>query len=172
VTSFFEWQGAGRFDPPRGAAMAQTPRVAALWFGFDRETFYLRVDPAAPAAPAAGSDGGGDPLAPLRGTRLVVAFSAEGRELEAEVSVDRVDLPELRELRPAPRELGRGDAFARLEMLELAILFKQLGLAPRTPFNLVVRLYEGEVLLARYPAEGHLALAVPDDSFEAENWSA
>ncbi|MGE4317561.1 MAG: glycoside hydrolase [Deferribacterales bacterium] len=46
VTSFFEWLGAGRFDLKydAGAMTASSNLLNMLWFGFDAENLYLRID--------------------------------------------------------------------------------------------------------------------------------
>src|SRR6185437_3088665 len=41
--SFYAWHGAGIFQVPRGAAMADSPLVERIHFGFDRATLYLRL---------------------------------------------------------------------------------------------------------------------------------
>lgn len=46
VTHFFEWTGAGRFDCLRaGGAMHRVDRLMqSIWFAYDREHFYIRLD--------------------------------------------------------------------------------------------------------------------------------
>ncbi|MCG3199323.1 MAG: hypothetical protein GHCLOJNM_03834 [bacterium] len=50
-THYYEWRAAARFDPVRsGGAMQQVSRtgVELVYFGVDKERFYLRVDPSRP----------------------------------------------------------------------------------------------------------------------------
>ena len=43
--AFYSWHGAGRYEVPRGAAMAELPAIETIHFGFDPRTLYLRLDP-------------------------------------------------------------------------------------------------------------------------------
>src|SRR5262249_28047215 len=47
--SYYAWRGAGHYEVPRGAAMADTPLVTSIHFGFDLDHLFLRLDPAAQA---------------------------------------------------------------------------------------------------------------------------
>jgi alpha-amylase/alpha-mannosidase (GH57 family) len=146
---FYDWQGAGRYRVPRGAAMADTPLVAVILFGFDKKTLYLRLEPA---------DGRAAELAEARvevevaiGQRRVVLSSTAGT-----LTVDG----------------ARGGSSVHGRTVELATPFSSLGAQPNDRLLITVRLFGGEAPLARYPADGALALTVPGDGFEAENWSA
>jgi len=149
---FYDWQGAGRYRVPRGAAMADTPLVAAVLFGFDRKTLYLRLEPAdGRAAELAAARLEVDVALPSQGDRhVLVASSPSG------LSVDG-------------RREG-GSVHGRT--LELAVPFSAFGARADDRLLLTLRLFAGDAPLARYPADGALALTVPGDGFEAENWSA
>jgi len=167
VTSFYEWDGAGFWDIPRGSAMGESrPLLARIFYGFDRTHFYVRLDP--PDADRKTTD----PLCALHGTEVRLLLRAGERHLGVRVSVDAVALPLVEEYAPEPRELGHGTGFARVEILELGVALSTLGLSPRQPVELIVQVMSDGVALARYPRDGHLAFVVPDAQFEAENWSA
>jgi len=167
--SFYEWHGAAVFDVPRGAAMADSPLVERIHLGFDRDRLFVRVDPSTSALSSAGLDG----------TLLDVELERAGRRV-------RLRLPVLQQGNGAPRwtlaekmpegeywrELGSGGpAEVVRSWVALAAPFAQLGLRPGEAVQVAVRLQRGEVALARYPTDGWLELTVPDDAFEAENWS-
>lgn len=46
VTSYFEWMGAGRFQPDNrsGAMHSDEPRIRDVYYGADRENLYVRLD--------------------------------------------------------------------------------------------------------------------------------
>ena len=164
--TFYEWHGAGRFEVPRGAAMADSPMVERIHFGFDRDHLYLRIDP----APAR--------VAELAAATLDVELTLEQRRLRLRLPLkpgtQRWTLAESEG--EAWREIGVGSP-ARIGSsqpisIELGAPFAQLGLAPGAKLGMSFRLLAGDVALARYPADGSLPLTVPDDAFEAENWSA
>ncbi len=149
---FYDWQGAGRYRVPRGAAMADSPLVAVVLFGFDRKTLYLRLEPAEGRA------------AELAGAR---------RELEVVVST-KADRRVVVSSTPAGLVIDgkRDGASAHGRTVELAAPFAALGATPNDRLLLTLRLFAGDAPLARYPADGALAVTVPGDGFEAENWSA
>jgi hypothetical protein len=151
---FYDWQGAGRYRVPRGAAMADTPLVAAVLFGFDRKTLYLRLEPAdGRAAELAAARLEVEVAAPGENARRIVLSSQKG-----ELTIDGT-------------RAGAG-ANAHGRTVELAAPFAELGAKPGDRLLLTLRLFAGDAPLARYPADGALALTVPGDGFEAENWSA
>ncbi|HZS36474.1 MAG TPA: glycoside hydrolase [Polyangia bacterium] len=160
--SFYEWHGAGRYDVPRGAAMADTPMIERIHFGFDPATLYLRLD----AAPARAAE--------LDGATLEIEIAAGARRLRVRVSGEKGDdgwrLYEAEG--DAWRDLGTGAPASARRPLELGVGFARLGVVPGEKLELAFRILRGEVALARYPQDGALALTVPDASFEAENWSA
>jgi hypothetical protein len=86
--------------------------------------------------------------------------------------VDAVDLPLVEQLAPEAKPLGRGVGFARVEIVEIGVSFATLEVRARDHIELVVEIVAGGVSVARYPRDGYLALQVPDENFEAENWSA
>jgi len=146
---FYDWQGAGRYRVPRGAAMADSPLVAAVLFGFDKKTLYLRLEP---------TDGR---AAQLATARLDVDVRVADRQLV--LSSTGAGLV-LAGARAGTRAHGR--------TIELATPFATLGARTHDKLLLTLRLYDGDAPLARYPADGAIAVTVPGDGFEAENWSA
>jgi hypothetical protein len=150
---FYDWQGAGRYAVPRGAAMADNPLVAAIRFGFDRTTLYLRLEP---------SEARASELAAVRldlelavgETRTVV--HARGDELVVEGVESR-----------------RGGHVVQRRTLELAAPLTLIGARAGDRLSLVLRLLDDVgAPLGRYPADGAIRVIVPGDEFEAENWSA
>ena len=45
VDSYFEWQGAGRFVDKGDSMMGQTSPFKEMYYGFDYESLYIRIDP-------------------------------------------------------------------------------------------------------------------------------
>src|SRR5262249_9802425 len=48
---FYEWHGSGHYQVPRGVAMAGSPLVETIHFGFDKTTLYLRLEVTEEAVP-------------------------------------------------------------------------------------------------------------------------
>jgi alpha-amylase/alpha-mannosidase (GH57 family) len=147
--AFYDWQGAGRYAVPRGAAMADNPLVATLLFGFDRANFYLRLEP----SPSRAHE--------LSSATVTLEIAAGERRIVARTVADEVAVDE-----------KRGGRVAHKKTLELAAPLSLLGVAAGEKLALVVRLDGNDAPLGRYPAAGAIAVTVPGDEFEAENWSA
>jgi hypothetical protein len=146
---FYDWQGAGRYRVPRGAAMADSPLVANVLFGFDKRTLYLRLEPA---------EGRAAELAAAR-LEVEVAGGARTRLLSSTSAGLHLDGQ-------------RQGASAHGRTVEIAVPFAPLEAKPGDRLLLTFRLFAGDAPLARYPADGALAVIVPGDEFEAANWSA
>jgi alpha-amylase/alpha-mannosidase (GH57 family) len=146
---FYDWQGAGRYRVPRGAAMADSPLVTAVLFGFDRKTLYVRLEPA---------EGRAAEVAAAR-VELEVAVGERRMVLSSTAAGVTVDGT-------------RAGSSAHGRTVELAVPFSSLAVKPKDALLLTIRLYDGDAPLGRYPAGGTLAVSVPGDGFEAENWSA
>jgi hypothetical protein len=156
-TDFFEWQGAGLYRPGqhRGSMHGGAQAFHVLHYGFDLESFHLRLDPVE-------SSGRSAEVA----TALRLTVIAPGRE-------EAVELPLAPDGRPRPgrsrgREAGRA-AFA--EVLEASVPFADLGLGRGTAVALTLHVLRGDVEVERLPRYGSLSLTVPGPEFEAIHWS-
>jgi hypothetical protein len=160
--TYFEWLNAGRYLPrgDRGTMSAATPsRVEALYFGFDVERLYLRLD----------------------------AHGGPVREQWADLDALRITFlePEAFELlvvRPATREpiaqlfqrdvpvSGSAIQAAADSILELAIPWSSLAVAQGDPVHWIVELIREEAVVERVPHEGAIETTVPSPDFELLMW--
>jgi hypothetical protein len=127
-----------------------------LRYGFDLEALYLRLDPAESAARAAEV-----------ATAVRVAVLATDRQ----TAIDFPLVPDgaVHPGRHRGDEIGKA-AFA--QVLEIALPFAALGLAPGMKVALSAFALRGEVEVERLPRYGFIAFTVPDANFEDVNWSA
>jgi hypothetical protein len=150
--------------------MAESALVERIRFGFDRTQLFVRVEPA--AARAAELDGAVVAIeisAANGGRRRLRVVGGDDRGARWELFVeDNGGWAEHGDGRPAAFRRRHGV----LEAIEVGVPFERLQLAPGTAIGLVVRIESGGVVLARYPSTGTLEMAVPDDAFEADHWSA
>jgi len=155
-TTFFEWQGSGLYRPGqhRGSMYGGAQAFHILRFGFDLTALYLRLDPAESPERAAEV-----------ATRVRVVVLAADRQ----TAIDFPLVPDgaVHPGRRGTEELGRA-AFARV--LELALPFQALGLAPGMKLALSTHALRGDVEVERLPRYGFLAFTVPDADFEQVNW--
>lgn len=155
-TTFFEWQGSGLYRPGqhRGSMYGGAQAFHVLQYGFDLSALYLRLDPA---------ESPGRSVEVANRVRVVLLAADRQTALDFPLVPDGV-------VRPGKRraeDLGQA-AFAQI--LELAIPFAPLGLAPGMKIALSVHALRGEVEVERLPRYGFLAFTVPDADFERVNW--
>jgi len=129
-------------------------RSTEIELGFDLTALYLRLDPAESPERAAEV-----------ATRVRVVVLAADRQ----TAIDFPLVPDgaVHPGRRAAEELGRA-AFA--QVLELALPFQALGLAPGMKLALSTHALRGDVEVERLPRYGFLAFTVPDADFEQVNW--
>jgi alpha-amylase/alpha-mannosidase (GH57 family) len=155
-TSYFEWQGAGLYRPGqhRGSMYGGAQAFHVLRYGFDLKAFYLRLDPAE---------------TPFRSAEVATGLRVAILAADRQTSIDFPVAPD-GQLRPGRR---RGDELGKVafaQVLELAIPFDALELAPGMKVALCVHALRGEVEVERLPRYGFLTFVVPDRDFERVNW--
>ncbi|HEY6101245.1 MAG TPA: glycoside hydrolase, partial [Anaeromyxobacter sp.] len=154
-TTYFEWQGSGLYYPGqhRGSMYGGAQAFHVLHYGFDLDALYLRLDPCESAARSA----------EVATTLRVAVISERQTAVEFALTPDGA----VRSGRRGSEEIGSA-AFS--QVLELAIPFSALGLAPGMKLALSVHALRGGVEVERLPRYGFLAFTVPDASFEHLNW--
>jgi alpha-amylase/alpha-mannosidase (GH57 family) len=168
ATSYYEWLPAGRVetDVPSGTMTGgerREPAVLELLFGFDLDHLYLRVDlSTAVRAKAANQLQCVVNFTAPANRRLVVTLKDHGAEAmlcerEADGWV------------PMARAMPR---VATGELLEVAVPFRDLGLAPREPFSFSVSILNGTIEVERHPPHRPIESAVPEPAFEKVHWKA
>jgi alpha-amylase/alpha-mannosidase (GH57 family) len=155
-TTYFEWQGAGlyRHGQHRGSMYGGAQSFNVLRYGFDLEALYLRLDPA--ESPARSAE---------VASHLKIALLAPEGQAWVEFEVAPDGQPRIG--RRQGHEAGR-IVFA--DIVEIAIPFRDLGLAPGARLALCVHALRNDIEVERLPRYGFVALAVPDRDFERVNW--
>jgi alpha-amylase/alpha-mannosidase (GH57 family) len=165
ITQFYEWADAGFLDltKARGSMHLSKNLLSALYFGFDAENLYLRLDPADDLRLV-----GGELQARVhiigrveRELRFAFRFGPPARK-RCEIWV-----PEGGGWRPA----GEIDSLAIDEIAELAIPFRVPDVRAGDELSFIVRLTKSEVEEDRFPKNGRIRLDVPDESYDSIHWS-
>lgn len=151
LPSYWEWLGAGLYLPGFGGAMYRgAGPFARMYFGFDPEHLFLRLDPLDPGSRL--------PIDELvveirgaKGTRSVVG-SWDGTSVELWLE---------------GRRMGQG-RYERI--LEMALAFEPLGLREGDRIGVAVRMIENKLEIQRMPEEGFLPIEVPGLHFEETLW--
>jgi alpha-amylase/alpha-mannosidase (GH57 family) len=170
-TSYFEWLGAGTLEIREVAgAMHRTDRkpgvLTQVQFGFDRERLYVRLDAARPLS---------DLLAD--GYQFAVTFlQPEGVRFTIRQTLGRLagSFLDRRLSDQSWVERGTGGALvAAGTVIEAALPLSDLRLTPGAPLSFTVAVYDpGQNEVERQPGSRPVELRVPDERFEARNWSA
>jgi alpha-amylase/alpha-mannosidase (GH57 family) len=164
VSNFFEWRGAGMINPnpPLGAMWKSEGLFTAIFFGFDRERLYLRLDP--------------DDRSQARQEHCTVELS-----IASGLQQYRLSCP----LRPSDvhafvasrtdemgtdHEMGTYGTIARRKILELAMPFKDLGIEVGDEIRLSLTVTEDQLEVARYPHHNPVFFTRPGDEFESTMW--
>jgi alpha-amylase/alpha-mannosidase (GH57 family) len=159
-TQFFEWHHAGRYRlDGGGTAMHRGAGVAReLYYGFDEERFYLRLDFHGPALPGPAWALALELLSPLS-ARVRVDALTRGERAVAYEGGERAG-------QPVP-----GARVVIGTILELAVPFAALGLEPGQDVEMLVQLLEGGEPAENLPGSELLQFTVPDDAFVRSMWS-
>ena len=170
-TSYFEWLGAGsleirKLDGVMHQGDRRAPVLTLVQFGFDREHLYVRLDAARRVA---------DLLS--EGYEFSLKFlHPEGVRFSVRQTIGRLSgsFWDRRSKAPYWVERGAGGTIAAAgAVLELAVPLADLALKPGDVLAFVVAVYDVDgTELERHPANRTIESEVPDEQFEARNWTA
>ncbi|MFH1148506.1 MAG: glycoside hydrolase family 57 protein [Pseudomonadota bacterium] len=163
-TQFFEWSGAGYFeDKALGGAMYHGKNaISGIWYGFDLENLYLRLDIREQ-----------DLLKWPLGKEICVVL--QGTQPSFLVFVPTVAAKDSKyrfyEGRPDHcKALGEFDSIRSSKLVELAVPFKQLHSKAGEEIRFTVEIKTRGLTEERHPSTGYLSIAVPDENFERVRW--
>ncbi len=162
--TYFEWMGAGHYVNQAGRgtmAMAAERLICDLYFGFDLERLFLRLD--ARGGPFR------EQLAEVDKLR-VVFLQPEGFELLVSHPVRKE--PELQLHHNGVAVAESGSKAAADLLFELAIPFRSLALSTDDPVQFCIELLCDEQSLERIPCEGAIETTVPSPDYELIMWQA
>jgi alpha-amylase/alpha-mannosidase (GH57 family) len=169
VTSYFEWVGAGSFEPTAVAgAMHQvadvSSRIVLVEFGFDREHLFIRVDGARPMRELL-VGALGLTVRFLKPAGLQIVLRRDGRFADVLIL----------------KRSSKGDwdvkdcsglASAIGGVAEIRVPFTCLGVNAQEPVAFFVTLSEGTIEVEQHPRHEPIQFEVPDEGFGARNWTA
>jgi alpha-amylase/alpha-mannosidase (GH57 family) len=170
-TSYFEWLGAGVLEIREVAgAMHRADRrpglLTLVQFGFDRDCLYVRLD-------------SGRPLADLLadGHEFSLTFlQPEGVRFGVRQKPGRPAGVFWARRGDDHRWVERGPGGARMAagtILEMALPLTDLGLGAAATCSFFIAVADADGLeVERHPDNRPLTLTVPDERFEARNWTA
>lgn len=163
-TQFFEWSGAGYFeDKALGGAMYHGKNtISGIWYGFDIENFYLRLDITEQ-----------DLLKwPLEKEICIILLGAQPAFLVfIPTPAEKDGKYRLYKGRPDHcKAIGEFDSIRSSRLVELAVPFKQIHSKIGEEIRFIVEIKTRGLTEERHPSMGYLAINVPDENFERVRW--
>jgi alpha-amylase/alpha-mannosidase (GH57 family) len=154
VDSYFEWLGAGQVDASQGAIQRGSSTLKRLYFGYDHENLYVRVDLDGPASEALRAN-----------TALEVQLTSPA---ELVLTVRRGTRGDV-EVSGGPPGAARAAVGA---VVEVAIRLEAAGVvgAERAPIELAVVLVGELGPLDRLPLEGPVRFSVSPTELGMRSW--
>jgi hypothetical protein len=164
---YFDWSGAGRYEPRGGAgSMYRAGRyVETIHFGFNLETLFIRFDP--------DEDFLKEPSDEMAVELLIQIGGAEGRSFVAQIDLDSAQsswaLVEL-SAPPSRREVPKQGTMALERIFELALPFSWLEVDAGDTCSFSLALFRRGIEVDRQPPHGGVSFTVPGKNFETDNW--
>lgn len=162
LSSYYEWVGAGFIDLTKTATTMQAGPIItkSLWYGFNLENLFLRLDLAWPAD--------------LDNFKLVINIFP--KEVKLELLIEKSKKISLRSWQRQEKgswqEFGLAYKLAFESVLELGFSYLGLGLGQGEELKLSLTLLKEDLVLERIPPQGLLKIKLPGPDYEAWQWSA
>ncbi len=165
ATTYFEWSSAGFYKATgfRGAMYSSSkPILQRIFFGFDPENLYLRLDSTQNLSKFLKS-GGSFSLEFLSPRKLSISISCDGERAFARV----IEVTE-----SGQQEITlRGFKAVCDQICEMKIPFTELHADPENPIRFVVYVRRNSSVEQRFPAGGqYMEIVPPDEDFEDRMW--
>jgi alpha-amylase/alpha-mannosidase (GH57 family) len=155
VSNYYEWSKAGHYVPPSTSTSMYRHHslVCRLFYGFDREHFFMRVD-------FAGT--------PRNGHVRVHMVSPEPFALDVPLKGGVMSLCRLEN--GSEGKVAELTDFACQNILELKVSFSDLQANPPERMRFFVTIQEEALERERHPSAGVLSFSIPDEKFERIMW--
>jgi alpha-amylase/alpha-mannosidase (GH57 family) len=153
--SFFEWNGAGSYEPQHDmATMVRGAKlVGRIFFGNDEESFYLRID-----------------FAQKHPNDVVVRFqSPEGVTMRIQNLRETTGLPATLRFPDGTTKVAGVLAFGAL--LELALPLETLGLRPGEKVSFQVGFENDGLEAERHPERSAIEFTLLNEEWALQNWA-
>lgn len=161
VTSYFEWYQGAFIDVKRsGGSMHKSESfVGALYYGFNKDNLYLRVDPAVPFAEIEEHIVMNINFTGARVFKVRFDLRAEPRKavLSEKVSGEWLSV----------RDIGE---VAAADIFEIEIPFADLGVKENDEISFALDISKNGDEVERCPWRGHITLTVPSPDYETMMW--
>jgi alpha-amylase/alpha-mannosidase (GH57 family) len=163
ITHYYEWQPGGYCDLSKGGSTMQQALsvVGALYYGFDAETLYVRIDTVEKPSSQEFSD---ITLFFEMTSSTRVRLKIQLGRGDGRATAQRRENSEWEEI-PAQVEAASD------EVVELGVAFSELGLAPHSRVDAILLVVREGMVMESWPSQEKLFFEVPSDEFESTVWT-
>lgn len=159
VTNYFEWQAAGYYHTDAGATgtMHRSQNIVkSIYYGFDKENLYFRIDLTRLPSPEA-----------LTSLKLKIIFiNPENYEITAKFEGNQnIDL----QMNSADNALSLTPGRLN-KIIELQVPLNKLPALNMQEFELFIAIFKDETEQERWPSDNTLKFPYPTENAFADNW--
>lgn len=162
VTSYYEWYQAGRLDVKRsGGSMHKSEGlISSVYYGFDKDTLYLRLDPNIPFGEF--EEGITLSITMTQPADIKISAPLRGEEMKGELfGKEGENWVKVKEIADVAAE----------EIFEIALPFTDLRAKEKDEIHFFIAISKGVDEIERCPWRGHISITVPTEDFEATMWT-
>ncbi len=161
VTSYYEWYQGAQLDVKKsGGSMHKSESlISTLYYGFNADTLFLRIDPKIPFAEF--EEGTEFLLVTSRPADIRIAYPINGEGKAAELFEKTND--EWKKVKDI-------NEVAAVDIFEVGVTFADLKAREKDEINLFISVRKGGEEIERCPWRGHISVLVPTEDFEAMMW--
>jgi alpha-amylase/alpha-mannosidase (GH57 family) len=161
VTSYYEWYQGAQLDVKKsGGSMHKSESlISTVYYGFNKDTLFLRIDPKTPFAEFEGDIE--FLIITSRPADIKIAYPVKGDKKAAEL------FEKTNEEWKKVKEISE---IAALDVFEIGVSFTDLKAREKDEINLFISIRKGGEEVERCPWRGHISVIVPTEDFEALMW--
>ncbi len=161
VTSYYEWYQGAQLDVKKsGGSMHKSESlIDTVYYGFDKDTLFLRIDPRIPFAEF--DEDVEFLIITSRPADIKIAYPLRGKKKAAELFEKTGEewkmIKEINEV-------------AALDVFEIGVSFADMKAREKDEIDLFLSIRKGGEEVERCPWRGHISVIVPTEDFEALMW--
>lgn len=165
-THFYEWADAGFFkaERPGGKFYKGESYLSAIYFGFDLNNLYIRIDPLVSK----------EEIDEQKLTACLNIINRNQYQISFPLIFKANSLTGFMVSRSVDgvhfEKRGQFSTIKADKILELSVPFAALELQAGEPVRFFVQIQKGKKQLDRYPHRGYISFQVPDEEFELDKW--
>jgi len=158
VTGYFEWLEAGKFNLERmGGSMHKSEGLFSyLYYGFNRESLFLRIDPY-------------KPLKEIEDLKLHIQI-LEPKRIKIVIENLKIPVAEVFVEEGIWYKKDEIETVAFNEIFEIEIPFEKIQIKQEQDVHLFIEIFKNSCLIERAPVTGFIKIHIPPADFEKLMW--